>query len=380
MIYFDNAATTFVNPNVLDSYNELLKTMFMNTSSVHQGGQQSARLLLKAREQIASLFALNSNEIIFTSGSTESNNMAIKGVCLQYQNRGKHIITSAVEHPSVMNTCLQLRDYFGFELTILPVNEKGEVAPDSLRQAMKDTTILVSIMAVNNEVGAINDVATLADIVHQYPKAFFHCDTTQAIGKIDLPFDKIDMFVLSAHKLHGLKGSGALIKKKNIELLPLLSGGGQEFGYRSGTNDFPKEVILAKTLRLALESKNANNEYVNKLWTYAYEQFEAMADDIVINSSKNGSPYILNVSLLKKKSSVVVEALSNKGIMVSTTSACSSKKEPHSLVLEAMGKSSTVYSNSLRLSFDISNTIEELDTFFKVLKDILNDVKDNRKE
>ncbi len=380
MIYLDNAATTKVDSEILESYNELLKTMYMNTSSIHQGGQQSARLLQKARDQIASLFGVLSNEVIFTSGSTESNNMAIKGVAFKYQNRGKHLITSAVEHPSVLNTFIQLRDYFGFELTILPVDSNGYVSPDTLKEAMRDDTILVSIMAVNNEVGTINDIETLADIVHEYPKAIFHSDTTQAIGKIDIPYNKIDMFVLSAHKLHGLKGSGALIKKKNIELLPLLNGGGQEFGFRSGTNDFPKEVILAKTIRLALEQRKNHYDYVTSLWNYAYEKFETLKEDVVINSTKGNSPFVLNVSLINKKSSVIVEALSNMGIMVSTTSACSSKKEPHSLVLEAMGKDKNIYSNMIRLSFDHSNTKEDIDKFFEAFIPLLKGLKNNRKD
>lgn len=379
MIYLDNAATTKVDDVILQSYCDLTNKLFMNTSSVHQGGVESAKLLTKAREQIASLFGVNANEIIFTSGATESNNLAIKGIAFQYQNRGKHLITSAVEHPSVLNTFFQLRDYFGFDLTVLPVNSEGKVEPKTLEENMRNDTILVSIMAVNNEVGCINDLDSLADIVHKYPKCFFHSDTTQAIGKIPyIPYDKLDLFVLSAHKIHGLKGSGVLVKKKNIELLPLLSGGGQEFGIRSGTNDFQKEVILAKTLRLALEAQSKDYEIAKTLFDYAYDEFTKLSDEVVINSKKGESPFILNISFINKKSSVIVEGLSSKSIMVSTTSACSSKKEAYSSVLKAMGKSKQEYSNSLRLSFDRYNTITELSIFFNELKILLNNLKDNK--
>ena len=379
MIYLDNAATTNTSPEILNAYYDLVNKLYMNTSSIHQGGIQSSKLLTKARDQIASLFGVLSNEVIFTSCATESNNLAIKGVALQYKNRGKHLITSSIEHPSVLNAFIQLRDLFGFDLTILPVNSEGIVEPSVLESNMRNDTILVSIICVNNEVGSINDVGALADIVHKYPKCFFHSDTTQAIGKInDIPYNKLDLFVLSAHKLHGLKGSGALIKKKNIELVPLLSGGGQEFGLRSGTNDFQKEVILAKTLRLALENQNKEYQHAKMLFDYAYNKFFEMEDEISINSSKDGSPFIINVSFKNKKSSVIVEGLSANEIMVSTTSACSSKKEAHSYVLEAMGKSKQEYSNSIRLSFDLKNTKEEIDIFFNCLRKLIDDLKNNK--
>ncbi|MCF0117054.1 MAG: cysteine desulfurase [Bacilli bacterium] len=374
MIYLDNAATTNTDKVILDSYYNLVNKMFMNTSSLHAGGVESARLLQLAREQIGDLFKVNSSEVIFTSGATESNNLAIKGVAFKYKNRGKHLITTAVEHPSVLNTFKQLRDEFGFDLTILPVNANGTLEPNTLKANMRDDTILVSIMAVNNEVGSINDLSSLADIVHSNPKTFFHSDTTQSIGKMDIDYSKIDLFVLSSHKLYGLKGSGVLIKKKNVELMPLLCGGGQEYNYRSGTNDFQKEVILAKTLRLALEEKQKNYDHAVELFDYAFSHLSKMKN-ISINSSKGQSPFILNFSLLENKSSVVVEALSKEGIMVSTTSACSSKKEPHSLVLEAMGKSPREYSNSIRISFGKYNTKEEIDIFISTLDKILHDVR-----
>ena len=373
MIYLDHAATTPIRQEILDTYNSLLKDFFANPSSLHRLGQETSHLLLKAREQIAGLLKVKVDEVIFTSGATEANNLAIKGYALRYQNRGKHIITTKTEHPSVLNAFKQL-ETLGFECTYLGVNEEGKIDLDELKNAMRNDTILVSIIAVNNEVGSINDIEGIANVVHQYPKAVFHSDTTQAIGKVKLPYHLIDMFVLSAHKLNGLKGSGALIKKKNIDLLPLLSGGGQEFNYRSGTNDFAKEVTLAKTLRLILLELDEHYEYIDSLKKYLVSKL-LENDEIIINTPSDGSPYIVNMSFKTKKASVVVESLSKAGIMVSTISACSSKKTAHSYVLEAMGKSKQLYQNSLRISFNYQNTVEEIDTFIEVLFKTLNSIR-----
>lgn len=373
MIYLDHAATTPIRQEILDTYNSLLKDFFANPSSLHRLGQETSHLLLKAREQIASLFKRKAEEVIFTSGATEANNLAIKGYALRYQNRGKHLITTKVEHPSVLRTFEQLES-LGFECTYLDVDNEGKVNLDELRNAIRNDTILVSIMAVNNEVGSINDVKEIARIVHTFPKVVFHSDTTQAIGKVNISYEDIDMFVLSAHKLNGLKGSGALIKRKHIDLFPLISGGGQEFNFRSGTNDLQKEVVLAKTVRLILEEQKNHYSYVKELHDYLLESL-SNNEDIVLNSPLDGSPYIVNFSFVNKKASVVVEALSKAGIMVSTISACSSKKTAHSYVLEAMGKSKQVYQNSLRVSFSHLNTKEEIDLFIKVLFETLKSIR-----
>ena len=376
MIYFDNAATTSVNKELLVSFNQLVEKYYGNPSSNHKYGLESSRLLSLAREQVLSLLGLDKNyEIIFTSGATESNNLAIKGVALAYKNRGKHLITTNVEHPSVLNAFKQLEEEFGFEVTILPVNKKGIIEPDTLRKAMRNDTILVSIMHVNNETGEVNDIETLSKIVHEYPKCFFHSDTTQSITKIDVNYNLIDMFIASSHKIHGLKGSGFLAIRQNIKPLPLLSGGGQEFNLRSGTSDMPKDVTLAKTLRLAFENKDKKIKKVQEINNYIRKELERF-DEVVINSSLDALPFILNFSLLRHKASVVVEALSLKDIMVSTISACSSKKSNKSYVLAAMNKNSVEASNPIRLSFDESNTLEEAKIFITTLHNILESTKE----
>lgn len=375
MIYFDNAATTKVNREVLATYVELCEKFFGNPSSNHRIGQESNKLLNAARANILKLLNLeNEYEVIFTSGATESNNLVIKGLALAYKNRGKHLITSMVEHPSVLNAFKQLRDEFGFELTVLPVDENGCVNIDVLKKEMRSDTILVSIMAVNNEVGSINNIKELSKVIHSYPKCFFHSDTTQGFGKIPLDYQELDAFVASAHKIHGLKGSGLLVIRKNVAPLPLFSGGGQEFNLRSGTNDMPKDVALAKAVRLSFENMNANIKHIKEINDYLRNELKHI-DEVIINSPKNSSPYILDFSLKLHKASVVVEALSLKNIMVSTISACSSKRNEKSHVLTAMNKDLRLSSNPIRLSFDETNTLEEAQIFIQEFKNILENTK-----
>lgn len=372
MIYFDNAATTVIDKEVLKSFNEINTRFFANPASSHKLGQETFNLENIARRNIAKIFDVKEAEIIFTSGATESNNLAIKGSAFRYQNRGKHLITTKVEHPSVLNAFRQLED-FGFVVTYLDVDANGKVSFEDLKDAIRDDTILVSIMSVNNEVGTINDIEKIASYLKAFPKIIFHTDATQAIGKIDINYKNVDLLSLSAHKIHGFKGSGILIKKSNIDLMPLASGGGQEFAYRSGTNNFPYEICLAKTLRIAYENKKNNYEKVKELNMKLREGLKEIKG-VKINSPIDASPYILNFST-HKKASVVAEGLSLKEIYVSTKSACSSKKSPTSYVLEAMGRDEFDSANAIRVSFSNENNLEEVDVFIKELRDILLKLK-----
>ena len=257
VIYLDNAATTKVDPEVLNSYNQITLKYFANPSSIHSLGQESSRLLDKSREQILNVLKLTHHDVIFTSGATEANNLAIKGYCFANRSRGKHIITSSTEHPSVLNTVLEMQD-FGFEVTVLPVNKEGQIEVNSLKAAIREDTILVSLMMVNNEVGAINPIKEVGEYLKKFPKIAFHVDMVQAIGKLPLDFNNIDMFSIAGHKIHGLLGSGLLIKEKKIILKAINQGGGQENNLRSGTNTLALSASLAKALRLVIEGE-ANN-------------------------------------------------------------------------------------------------------------------------
>lgn len=373
MIYFDNAATTFVDNEVLNSFNQAVKNFFANPSSMHQVGYSAALIQKKARQQIANFFKCQEDEVIFTSGATESNNLAIKGYAFRYANRGKHLITCQTEHPSVLNTFKQLQDEFGFQVTYLGVDEYGHVNLDELKDAITDETILVSIMTVNNEVGTIQPVEEIAKLLKNYPKIHFHTDATQAIGKINIDYKDIDMISMSGHKINCFKKSGILIKRKNIDLLPIISGGGQQGNYRSGTEDVPGEIALSKAIRIAFEKQAEHYKQAIKLKERLISKLNEIPN-VKINSQNDDSPFIVSI-VTNKKGSVVVECLSNKEIYVSTKSACSSKKNEGSNVLRAMNKSEWTVLNSIRISFSYMNTIEEIDIFAKSLKEVLDNIK-----
>ena len=374
IIYLDNAATSKVYPEVLESYNQITLKYFANPSSIHKLGQESNRLLEKSREQILSLFNLTHHEVIFTSGATEANNLAIKGYALANKSRGNHLITTAVEHPSVLNTFKALEKY-GYEVTILPVNKNGVIEVNSLNEAIKDNTILVSIMSVNNETGAINPIKEAGELLKNYPKIAFHVDMTQAIGKIDIPLENIDMFSFSGHKIHALLGSGALIKEKKIILEPIANGGGQENNNRSGTNTLALSATLAKALRLSLKAQKENFNKVSNLRDYLISYLKDNPDLYSLNSLDNNNPYIVNFSLLNHKASVVVEALSNKGIMVSSLSACHSKNEDYSYVVLAMNNDMKLAHNTIRVSFSYENTVDDVNALIRGLKQIMKEIK-----
>ena len=373
LIYLDNAATTKVNPEVLESYNKTKNLYFGNPGSIHIPGQEASRLLEKAREQILNTLGVKDHELVFTSGATEANNLAIKGYVLKHQNRGKHLITTVIEHPAVLEAFKQLEQYFGFEVTYLPVNKNGAVEIEELQKAIRKDTILVSVMAVNNEVGSINPLHEIANLLKSYPLIAFHSDVTQGIGKIDLPYNELDMFSFSGHKIHGLNSSGALVKRKKIELLPLLSGGGQENNLRSGTNDVALAVSLAKAIRLENSKIRENYAKISEIAAFLKEYILSRKDLYELNSFDN--PYIINFSTLTKKASVVVEALSSRGCMVSSVSACHAKEEPISYVVKALGKSDALAHNTVRVSLSSENTLDEIKDFILVLEDIIKELK-----
>ena len=374
IIYLDNAATSKVYKEVLESFNQITLKYFANPSSIHSLGQESHRLLEKSREQILNLLGLTHHEVIFTSGATEANNLAIKGYALANKSRGNHIITSATEHPSVLNTVKQLEKY-GFEITILPVNEKGAIEVNSLKSALKDETILVSIMAVNNEVGAINPIKEIGELLKDFPKIAFHVDMVQAIGKVNIPLENVDMLSFAGHKIHGLLGSGALIKDKKIILESQNNGGGQENGLRSGTNTLALSASLAKALRLAIKGQEENYQKVSNLRDNLLSYLKDNPDLYQINSYDLDNPYIVNFSLLQHKASVVVEALSNKGIMVSSLSACHSKHEDYSYVIYAMNQNMKLAHNTIRVSFSYENTVDDVNALIRGLKQITKEIK-----
>ena len=367
MIYFDNAATTKIYDDALTSYVQVSQKFFGNPSSLHQLGVDAYQVLTKARTQVASLLSVQPEEIFFTSGGTESNNWAIKGTALEKSVFGKHIITTKIEHPSVLQTCKQL-ERFGFEVTYLDVDSKGIVNVDQLKESLRKDTILVSVMAVNNEVGAVQPIAEIAKVLEEYPSIHFHVDAVQAVERASqlLAIGRIDLLSLSAHKFHGPRGVGIMYKKFGRKIQALLTGGGQEKGERSTTENLPGIVATTKALRMALEEESVTGELRSQLWKEL-----ATKPEIRIFSPEDGASHVLCFAIKGVRGEVVVHAFENHGIYISTTSACSSKKADSSSTLYAMDVPTEWATGAVRVSFSNDNTKEEVEQFIKVLHQLM---------
>lgn len=368
-IYFDNASTTNINPEVLKSYKQLLDQYYVNSESLYDEGSTVSRMMEKARSAIAGLLDVHPNEVIFTSGSSESNTSAIKGVCFADMSK-KHIITTNIEHSSIMNACRQMEEIFGYEVTYLPVNSEGVITADQVQKALRPDTAVVSVMHVNNEVGSINPVEEIADIVKKKSHAYMHADLTQSVGKVPINMQYIDLASISAHKLEGLKGSGILIKKTHVPFVPLINGGEQEAGKRGGTSNACVNMVFAKTLRLALENGRKYHDYVEGLGTRLAEGLKEI-EGVRINHPQKHIASTVNFSYEAIPSEVMQNALNRKGFMVSARSTCDSKSTNPSYVLTAMGFSERRASSCIRVSLSYHNTEEEVDLFLKSLKEII---------
>lgn len=376
MIYLDNSATTKPHPDVLKSYVQASEQFFANPSSIHQLGGQAERLLLRARQQAADILHVHEDEIIFTSGGTEGNNMAIMGVAMQHQRRGKHIITSEIEHPSVYDACKGL-EQLGFEITVLPVDANGQVSVEEVKKSIRNDTILISIMHVNNEIGSIQPIQEIAEIAATHPKLFFHVDAVQGLGKISLNLHHpgIDICTLSGHKIHGVRGTGMVYVARSTKLFPLLQGGGQEYGRRSGTENLAGSVSMVKALRLMMDREKTDLEHLRMLYQQLRTKLEQI-DGVMINSPIDGAPHILNCSIPGLKPEVVIHALGKRDIYISTKSACSSKQSDISRVLAACGYSRERASSGLRISLSYDTTTEEITTFIEALKEVIQHLKE----
>ena len=365
MVYLDYSATTPVNEEVLDSFVKSSLNYPGNPNSLHKLGIDANNLINDATEQIASLLNINTKEIIYTSGSSEANNTAIKGICLKYANRGKHIVTTNLEHSSIYGPIDYLVEQ-GFEVSFVELDENGLVTIDNLKKVMRDDTILVTIGAINSEVGIKQNIDEIGEFLKQYPKCFFHVDMTQAVGKIKVNFDNVDLASLSAHKIFGLKGIGILYKKEKIELIPLIHGGKSTTIYRSGTPALPLIVSMAKALRLALDDLDSKYNKIKELNDYLKEQLKVY-DKVRINSNEYAIPNVLNISVLGVKPETMQHALEKYEIYISTQTACSSGSSVSKAVY-AVTNDKDRASSSVRISLSYLTTKEEIDYFLKKFK------------
>ncbi len=368
--YFDNGATTRVFPQVKDIVIEAMEEEYGNPSSMHMKGVKAEQYVKDAREIIAKSLKADPKEIVFTSGGTESNNMALIGTAMANARKGKHIISTRIEHASVYNPLFFLEEN-GYEITYLPVDEHGVVDLEALEKAIRPDTILVSVMYVNNEIGAVQPIEEIGKIVKKKnPDTLFHVDAIQAYGKYHIyPRRlKIDLLSVSGHKIHGPKGIGFLYIKDKTKVHPLILGGGQQKGMRSGTENVPGIAGLGKAVQLIYQDHEEKMKKIRAMKDDFIAQVMELSD---VRNNSGEAPHIASISFQGVRSEVLLHALEEKGIYVSSGSACSSNKPAISGTLKAIGLTKEYYDSTLRFSFCIFNTKEEVDYTVNCLRELL---------
>lgn len=369
MIYLDYSATTPVNEEVLDSFSKCTREYIGNPNSLHKLGVLSKEVIDASTKQIKEILKLADVDIIYTSGSSEANNLAIKGICEKYQNRGKHIITTPLEHSSIYGPINYLLDK-GYEVSFVKLDSNGLVDLEDLKSLIRDDTILVSINAINSEIGIKQNIEEIGKLLKSYPKIFFHADLTQAIGKVNINCEDIDLFSFTAHKFYGIKGIGCLVKKKKIVIESLIHGGKSTTNYRSGTPTPALIASLAKALRLVLTDSDKKYNHVLELNKYLKESLSKY-DKVRINSNDVCIPHILNISVLGVKPETMLHALENYDIYVSTQSACSANTTISKAVLNLTNDEERAKS-SIRVSLSYLTTKNEIDKFLKSFDECYN--------
>ena len=368
MIYLDYSATTPVCKEVLDTFNKVSMNYIGNSNSLHKLGVSSKQLMREATNQIAKILGVKPTEIIYTSGATESNNLIIKGILDAYPKRGKQIITTKLEHSSILEP-LHYLETKGYHVDYVSLNQDGTVNLEHLKELLSDETILVTIASVSSELGIQQPIREIGMLVHQYPRCFFHSDMTQSIGKVNVSFEDVDAASFSAHKFYGLKGIGVLVKKENVQLTPLFHGGESTTVYRSGTPALPLIVSLSKALRLSLESLDRHYKQVEALNSLLRKELENIMG-ITINSTSSSIPHILNFSVEGIKPETLLHALEEHEIYLSTKSACSSHAKESLSVMSVYHDASRA-SHSLRASLSYLTSDDDIKQFVSVLKDCI---------
>lgn len=381
MIFFDNAATTRPYTEVLRTYQEVAEKIFGNPSSLHRLGSQSTRILEASRKQIADLIKVSSDEIFFTSGGTEADNWAIKGIAFEKRQYGKHILVSAIEHPAVKASAKWLTKQ-GFEVDEIPVTKEGFVDVEAFKQLLRQDTILVSVMAVNNEIGSIQPLEAIATVLKDKPTVSFHVDAVQAIGKIeveDFLLDRVDFASFSSHKFHGVRGVGFLYKKAGKKISPLLSGGGQESDLRSTTENLAGIAATAKALRLTLDKAEVAHHKMAKMKQVILSELEQQDDILIFSGTERFTPNIITFGIKGVRGEVVVHAFEEHDIFISTTSACSSKAGSPAGTLIAMGIPVKDAQTAVRISLDDNNDMGQVEQFLTIFKQIYDKTKKVRR-
>ncbi|CCI62318.1 cysteine desulfurase family protein [Streptococcus dysgalactiae] len=372
MIYFDNAATTIPYGEALRTYQEVATKIYGNPSSLHQLGTNASRILEASRKQIAGLLGVKTEEIFFTSGGTESDNWAIKGIAFEKAAFGKHIIVSAIEHPAVTESAKWLSSQ-GFEVSYAPVTARGIVDVKALAELLRPDTILVSIMAVNNEMGAIQPIQAISKMLADHSTVTFHVDAVQAIGKIPTATyltERVDLASFSGHKFHAVRGVGFLYKKSGKRLNPLLTGGGQEQEMRSTTENVAGIASMAKALRMVTEKETLALPRLKAMREVIYQALSGYQDVTLFSGQEGFAPNIITFGIKGVRGEVIVHAFETHDIYISTTSACSSKAGKPAGSLVTMGVPVKAAQTAVRISLDDDNDMGQVEQFLTIFKQI----------
>lgn len=376
MIYLDYAAATPVDQEVLSRYIEVTNKYFANPNSSHQLGQNANNLIIASTKKIASYLNIEPEEIIYTSGASESNNLAIKGIAERYKNFGKHILISSLEHNSIVSSATRLQEQ-GFEVELLPVTKEGLIDLTILKNKIREDTILVSICTVDSEIGLKQPIEKIGEILKQYPNCHFHTDATQAIGKIPVDLQNVDLLTFAPHKFYGLPGIGVLIKKKNISLHPQIDGGKSTTIYRSGTPETANIAALEKALSLSINAMKERYQIVEKLYQQLKQKL-ATYPKVAMNNTTNSIPYTLNFSIEGIKSTDIQKKLEENDIYVSTKTSCCPIMTPSKLVY-ALTKDKNKASSSIRVSLSHLTTQQEIEIFISTFDKIYQKGEQNGK-
>ena len=376
MIYLDYAANSPVDKEVLEAYNEATLKYFANPNSFHRLGLEAKEAIDNSSKKIAKLLGVKEDELIYTSGASESNNLVIQGLCERYKSRGKHIIISKLEHNSIVAPASRMQE-LGFEVDMVDFDNNGLVDLKELEKLIRDDTILVSITSVDSELGIRQPIEEIGKMLKKYDNVFFHTDASQVIGKEHIDFSDVDLVTMAPHKFYGLNGFGLLIKKENVSLKPIIYGGKSTTIYRSGTPVTANIVALAKALELALNNLDDRNKYIKELNSYVKEHLKKNKD-IVINSRDNSIPNTVNFSIKGIVAKDFVLALSDKDVFVSSKTSCCPENSPSKSVY-ALTNDKSLANSSIRVSLSHLTTKEELDQFFKIFDETYMEFKDGKK-
>ena len=371
MIYLDYAASTPVDKEVIDLYYDVTSKYFANPNSNHKLGREALKVIDDSTCEIASLLGVLEDEIIYTSGATEANNLAIKGICNRYRNYGKHIIISTLEHNSITSSVTSMQEA-GFDIDLVSITKDGLVDIEALKELMRDDTILVSICSVDSEIGLVQPIEEIARLLKKYPHTYFHTDASQAIGKVQIDYSDVDLITIAPHKFYGLPGTGVLVKKKNVSLKPLIEGGKSTTLFRSGTPVVGEIAAVSKALSLAISMQSERYDYVKRLNDIIREHLSGY-ENIYINSTKNSLPFTLNFSIKNVKALKFAKMLEDRDVYISTKTSCCPLYTPSKLVY-ALTRDKSLASTSLRLSLSHLTSFKEIEEFLQIFDECMKEL------